>query len=307
MNYRVVPGLYGVGNPDSQASVLVTANYKMSFDGLRRALAGRSAWILALDTQGINVWCAAGKGTFGTDELVQRIESSNLAQIVSHRTIVLPQLGAPGVAAHLVKQRSGFRVVYGPIQADDLPRFLDSGLKATTEMRRKTFSLRERMTVIPVELVQALKKAPLIVPFIFLLGGLGGAENFWADGLRHALFGTFALLSAIVAGAVVTPLLLPWLPGRAFAVKGLIPAFAAALVVALVGLFVGPLHQSLPAIVAWMMIVIGLTAYLAMNFTGASTYTSLSGVKREMRWAVPFEVTVLAAGAILWLGSLFLA
>ena len=100
MDYAIDPGLYALGNPDRESPVLVSANYKMSFDELRSSLPGRDLWILVLDTKGINVWCAAGKGTFGTEELVRRIESSGLKEIVSHRSIILPQLGAPGVAAH---------------------------------------------------------------------------------------------------------------------------------------------------------------------------------------------------------------
>ena len=58
-HYTIDPGLYALGHPDAQAPILVTANYKMSFDYLRQALADRNAWILVLDTKGINVWCAA--------------------------------------------------------------------------------------------------------------------------------------------------------------------------------------------------------------------------------------------------------
>jgi CO dehydrogenase/acetyl-CoA synthase gamma subunit (corrinoid Fe-S protein) len=68
-NYRVNPGLYSFGNPDNTSDVFVTANYKLSFDHLRKNLDGLSGWILVLDTRGVNVWCAAGKGTFGTNEL----------------------------------------------------------------------------------------------------------------------------------------------------------------------------------------------------------------------------------------------
>ena len=80
MDYRVEPGLYAVGSPTADSPVLVSANYKMSFDRLRSALPGVDAWILVLDTKGINVWCAAGKGTFGTDELVRRIEAARAAR-----------------------------------------------------------------------------------------------------------------------------------------------------------------------------------------------------------------------------------
>ena len=65
MHYTIEPGLYALGKPDERSPVLVTANYKMSFDKLREVLPGRDMWILVLDTKGINVWCASGKGLSG--------------------------------------------------------------------------------------------------------------------------------------------------------------------------------------------------------------------------------------------------
>ena len=112
--HRVEPGLYALGQPGPQSPVFVTANYTLSFDALRSALSGQDAYLLVLDTQGINVWCAAGKGTFGTDELIRQIEASGLDQVVAHRKLILPQLGAPGIAAHEVKRRSGFSVAIRP-------------------------------------------------------------------------------------------------------------------------------------------------------------------------------------------------
>ncbi len=61
MNYKIDPGLYAVASPTAKSPVFVTANYKLSFDHLRRHLGGLDAWLLVLDTKGINVWCAAGK------------------------------------------------------------------------------------------------------------------------------------------------------------------------------------------------------------------------------------------------------
>src|SRR3989337_2703575 len=185
MRYTVKPGLYAVGNPDRDSNVFVSANYKMSFDILRRALKGMNAWILALDTKGINVWCAAGKGTFGTKELVERIASSELEKIVSHRDLIIPQLGAPGVAAHQVQKSTGFKVHYGPIRASDLPAFLDSGLKATRQMRMKTFTLWERIVLIPIELARALQVTVFVIPAFFIIGGFSGTDGFWSNGLTH--------------------------------------------------------------------------------------------------------------------------
>ena len=61
-DYRVRPRLYAIGNPDDTSPVLVTGNYKLTFDAVREALDGRDAWLLVVDSRGINVWCAAGKG-----------------------------------------------------------------------------------------------------------------------------------------------------------------------------------------------------------------------------------------------------
>ena len=303
LRYTVDPGLYALGHPDPHSPVLVTANYKMSFDRLREALPGRNAWIMVLDTKGINVWCAAGKGTFGSAELVRRVQTSGLERVVEHREMILPQLVAPGVAAHLVKKLSGLKVIYGPIRAKDLPAFLDAGLKATPEMRRKTFTLRERAALIPIELVAALKVMIFILPAFFFLGGFGGPEGYWVNAFNHGLFAVVAILSALVIGAVLTPLFLPFLPGRAFALKGLFLGLLGILGLLTFYSDAGAVLAGRLERLAWVFLVPALTAYLAMNFTGASTYTSLSGVKKEMRWAVPLEIGGGIIGLVLWLGT----
>jgi acetyl-CoA decarbonylase/synthase complex subunit gamma len=296
MHYAVDPGLYALGSPDEGSPVLVSANYRMSFDRLREVLPGRHLWILVLDTEGINVWCAAGKGTFGTGELVRRIKASGLADCVRHRDLILPQLGAPGVSAHLVRKISGFKVHYGPILARDIPAYLDAGMKATPEMRRKTFTLRERAVLIPIELVAAMKPAAVIIPILLFISALGGKGSFLQNMIHDGIFSLTAFLLAIISGAVLSPLLLPYLPGRAFATKGL----SAGLVAAIIFLYAwGVDLRSWRDIVlggAWLLMIPAFSAFLAMNFTGASTYTSLSGVKREMRWALPTEIGVGLSG-----------
>jgi acetyl-CoA decarbonylase/synthase complex subunit gamma len=303
----VDPGLYALGCPDEKSPVLISANYKLSFDTLRSALKGRHLWILVLDTNGVNIWCAAGKGTFSTAELVRRLQFSRLEEVVSHRRLIVPQLAAPGVAAHEVKKLSGFKVTYGPIRAADLPAFIDRGFKATSEMRLKTFSTWERLVLVPVELVTTLKMAIIVVPIFVFLGGLGGSSGYWDDLTNHGLFAAAALLSGVLAGTVLAPILLPWLPGRAFALKGSILGLLVAL--ALVFVWNADSIQGFITLenLAWILIVSALSAYCTMNFTGASTYTSLSGVKKEMRWAVPMQIAAAAVGLAIWSWSLFTA
>ncbi len=296
MKYTVEPGLYGVGDPDAASMVLVTANYKLSFDALRKELQGINAWILVLDTKGINVWCAAGKGTFGTAELVHRIEVSGLKEIVSHKKLIVPQLGAVGISAHHVKQQSGFSVIYGPVRAADLPVFLESGLKTTAPMRRVGFTMIDRLKVIPVELVMGFRALVYIALVFFLISGFTAKGDIftWRAGVLPILY----LVAAYLAGVVLGPLLLPWLPGRSFAVKG---AFAG--LIAFAGVYFTTLSASNTfEIFAWMLLITSLSSFLTLNFTGASTYTSLSGVKKEMRLAIPSQSMAAVLGAILWIG-----
>lgn len=296
MEYKISPGLYRLGEAAPDSPVLVTANYKMSFDYLRRELTGLNAWILVLDTAGINVWCAAGKGTFGTSELVNRIAVTGLPQIVSHRTVIVPQLGAAGVAAHEVRRRSGFQVVYGPVRGRDIPRFLENGMKASPGMREVRFNFWDRLVLTPMELVGVLKPVLLLSALLLMLHLTGLVRVTWG--------GVYPYLGAVLIGAVITPALLPFIPGPAFAWKGWILGFLwAALAIYLNG---GPGNgPGLIADAAAILLVPAISSYLAMNFTGSSTYTSLSGVKKEMRLAVPFQAASAAIGIILLIVSLF--
>lgn len=304
-HYSVAPGLYAVGRPTPESPVLVTANYKMSFDRLRSQLSGIDAWVLVLDTKGINVWCAAGKGTFGTDEIVSRVQAVRLGEIVSHRRLILPQLSAPGVSAHRVRSGSGFRVVYGPVRAGDLPAFLSAGMKATPEMRRVRFDLRDRLVLTPMEIAGWAKYLLLAAAGLLVLAGVGADGYSWqraaAAGSRNAL----VLAAGYLAGTVIAPALLPWLPGRAFSAKGAWLGLGLDLGLLAWWLHSPGLFASYLGGAAWLLMLPAVASFLAMNFTGASTYTSLSGVRREVRIALPIQAVSAGVGLALWLAGRF--
>lgn len=284
--HRVEPGLYALGNPTPDSPVFVTANYTLSFDALRSALAGIDGYIMVLDTEGINVWCAAGKGTFGTDELVHRIEATALHDVVSHRVLILPQLGAAGVAAHEVKKRSGFKVEYGPVRAADLPEYLKTH-QATPEMRRMRFALRDRLILIPVELVHIL--LPMLIAAVVL---------FFFSGFLTSV----GAVVAILAGVVLFPILLPWLPTRDFSSKGFIlgglVALPFGLVVFLSSSDVAWWRQAGGAL-TYLLALPPVTAFLALNFTGSTTFTSRSGVRREIFTYIPVMAWMFGIGIVL--------
>jgi acetyl-CoA decarbonylase/synthase complex subunit gamma len=296
MSYMVPPGLYALGTPTSADPVVVTANYKMTYDIIRRTLNGRNIWLLVLETYGINVWCAAGKGTFGTDELVKRIDETGLAGVVAHRRLILPILGATGVAAHEVTRRTGFSVSYGTIRAANMPEYLDNGMVTTPEMQELTFSLYERLILIPVELVQALKSIILAGGGIFLLFDV-------LCGPVVGLTACLAWLGAVLTGIVIGPLLLPWLPGRSFSVKGAVAGLAW---VVLLCLAAGGSRWSEAVLAASFVALPAVSAFYTLNFTGCTPFTSRSGVKREMRIALPAMGGALALGVVLLLAGRFM-
>jgi len=301
--YAVEPGLYAVGQPDQQAPVLVTANYKLSVDALRQELTHLDAWILVLDTNGVNVWCAAGKGTFATEELIHRLHVSRLAEVVTHRQLVLPQLGASGVTGREIRRRTGFRVLWGPIRARDLIRFLENPQHVDPSMRRISFTLMERILLIPVEIGAALKPTAWalgIAIAIALLLGLAGPGTL-ASVFQCMLLGAVAAGVGIVSGTVLTPILLPWLPGKAFALKGAILGLAAT-VFCHMALY-PTLASGLGIALALMTIV--TSSFFAMNFTGATPFTSPSGVEKEMRIAIPVQAVSMAIGTIVWLKAIW--
>jgi len=298
MSYTIPPGLYAVGRPGPESSVLVTSNYKLTFDTLRRRLTGQEAWILVLDTRGINVWCAAGKGTFGTEEVINRIAAVGLSEIVSHRKVILPQLGAPGVAAHEVQKGSGFRVVYGPVRAEDIPGFLRAGLKASPDMRQVRFRFPDRLKLVSMEFVGGLK-------YLLAIAAVLALVRLLAYG-RIAAWDFLPYLGAVVIGSSLVPVLLPWIPGRPFSLKGALAGLAWALFLIAAGRL-----GFLPA-VGWKLSVIyllflpAISAFLAMGFTGSSTFTSLSGVVKEMKTAVPLMAASVVLGAIFFGLSFFI-
>ena len=294
-NYRVSPGLYAVGSPSTESDVFVSANYKLSFDTLRKNLTSLDGWILVLDTKGINVWCAAGKGTFGTNELINRISQVSLEKIVTRKRLILPQLGATGVAAHTVKEETGFNVHYGPVRASDIKKFIMDGYRADKAMRRVTFGFKDRLKLIPNDFMYGKYYLLGAMALLYLISGMGNKGISYIDFSGEGGPAILKVFLAYVAGIVITPMFLPYIPGRRFSLKG----FYTGLFVFLIFLLLKSTGNNLIETLSWFFVITTISSFLAMNFTGSSTYTSLSGVKKEMKTSVPVQIGFAVIGIIL--------
>jgi len=183
---RVLPfpcktGLIKIGNPDRNSPVFLTCNYHLTVERVKRVLKGIDAYLLVANSKGINVWCAATGGLFTNHNVISVLKVSGIEELVDHRNIMLPQLAATGIEADVIKKKTGWKVIWGPVYAKDIPAFIRNKLKKTPKMREVEFPLRQRIEMalawaFPISIISALIMIPLwheaISALIFLVWGL---------------------------------------------------------------------------------------------------------------------------------------
>ncbi len=174
-------GLIKIGNPGKDSPIFLTCNYHLTVQRVKRALKGMDAFLLVANSRGINVWCAAAGGHLTNHEVISVLKTSGIENLVTKRRIILPQLAATGVEAKVIQQKTGWRVIWGPVYAKDIPLFLENKLKKTKEMGEVTFPYSQRLEMaiawaFPVSVVLSIIMIPFwpksIFPFVFLVWSL---------------------------------------------------------------------------------------------------------------------------------------
>jgi NAD-dependent dihydropyrimidine dehydrogenase PreA subunit len=193
---RVLPwpcesGLVRIGNPGRDAPVLLTCNFRLTVERVKRALAGLDAYLLVANSRGVNVWCAATGGLMTDHDVVSVLKTSGIERLVDHRQVILPQLAATGIEAKSVQKRTGWRVVWGPVRADAVPAFLERGLEASRDMRSVDFRWPERVEMaiawaFPISVAACLLLLPFWRQALLPVAGL-----VW--GLSLLIFASFPL------------------------------------------------------------------------------------------------------------------
>jgi hypothetical protein len=197
---------------------------------------------------------------------------------------------------------TGFSVTYGPIRASDIKAFINDGMKATEEMRTVTFHLKERLKLIPVDMFYGGYYLLLVPALFFILSGLS-PHGFSVDlAVNQGWKAVVNLFSGYFSVCLLTPALLPWIPFRRFSLKGI----CLGLLTSLILLLTGMLGTNRLEIGSWVLMIIGLSSFMAMNFTGSSTFTSLSGVQKEMKVLFPVQMILAGLGVAAWIISRFI-
>ncbi len=246
-------GLRTIGSPRPDAPVFVTCDFDLTVRRVVEALQGLDCYLLAAPSRGINVWCSASGGMFNAYSLTSVVKTSRIAELVDHRTLILPQLSATGIDVARVERETGWRCEFGPVYAADIPAYLARGLHKTGDMRRVRFPLRDRleMAVMWAGLLSALTTIPVaIFEWRMLLGVLA---MIW--GFALFLFVFFDQVSRYV-------------PGPVGLVKTVILGFVGAACVVAYGLVIG--DWTTRSIVGWGLAILSVALALGFDLDGTS-------------------------------------
>ncbi len=146
--------------------------------------------------------------------------------------------------------------------------------------------LKERLVLTPVEFVHTALPMVIIAAILWFLAGPVAA---------------LAAVSAVLAGTVLFPALLPYIPTQDFSTKGLILGLIIAIPFALS-------FGTNPALPGWanaagaataLLIIPAVVAYFALNFTGCTTFTSRTGVRKEIFRYVPVMALMAGTGVVI--------
>lgn len=188
LNLNVKPGLYPIGNPNptEESPVLVSSNYFVTYKRVISSLEKQNitAWLLVIDTEGVNVWCSAAGGHFTAEKILAQIEDTDLSEAINHRQLILPQLSAAGVD-HLILKKAEWEVKFGPVDIKDLGEYLQNNKSKSPEMSKIEFGLKRRIeNSISHNVFMSLILLPLVLGIAILAEPLGFLLQPWAGWLQ---------------------------------------------------------------------------------------------------------------------------
>ncbi len=244
-------GLYKIGSPTQDSPLLLTCNFYMTFKQVVKALQGQHCWLMVQDTEGWNVWCSADARIFSAEKAAALMRAYDAIydgdNLLNSKTIIIPRLG--GRIAKRLSELTSWRVIKGPIEARDLPAFIEGSLVATRPMRslRRYYSLPHRLRVGTLTALVAILCA---LPFLFIL------REFLPFFLAFGLISSFALA-----------IFHYWIPGRTGVVKELL--LGASAFIGLLGWTVGR-GQPLTLRLGWVTLALLIYSFV-LGFMYQST------------------------------------
>ena len=127
-------GIFAMGTPTPESPVLVTCNFDYTVRHLKKYLIDKdiNCYLLVVNTNGTNVWCAAAEGIFPTEKVLSHLKPYEVQELVNHKRLILPQLAAAGIKRKVLSEH-GWEGRFGPVYFKYLDDFMKGGLEAPTK------------------------------------------------------------------------------------------------------------------------------------------------------------------------------
>nr|QEE17993.1 Acetyl-CoA decarbonylase/synthase complex subunit gamma [Candidatus Prometheoarchaeum syntrophicum] len=289
----IEPGIYQSGNPNSKSPILVTSNYDYTYIRFMKKIQKIDAWVLCVDSNGINVWCGARGDNFGNKQLIEAIKATNIEEKTQQRKIILPQLSAGGIAIpQLITDVPyfPFKLYYGPIWAKDIPEYLEKKyIVKPKSMKKINFSLFHRILAGITHLTFSYRKI-FLKPTLLLCLGLIFFQMF--D--KMWFIGEFWLYIAITNILICIPYPI-FNFTRKFMVKG---ATIGVINIIVLSIITYILHNSILFMLLNIFLYFWLAFFSTMSFSGYTFSTSPTEIRDEYPYFNKIQVILLIISII---------
>ena len=302
----IEPGIYESGKPTRDSPVIVTANYELTYIRVMNDLKGVDAWVICVDSNGINVWCAARGKNFGNKELVEAIQATGILGCINHRTFILPQLAAGGISIPQLPPDLDIKIIYGPIWSKYLKPYLkEMPHKKPEEMRLAKFTFSKRLEAGITHLTFLLRKF-LLWPSILSVIALLVLSSSGINVLQYIGQRLFSVLGWIWIAITITNLLIalafPIVDfTRSFMKKGLVlSVISASIGTVLSWVAFAPLLYN----IANFTFLFWLGFFSTMSFSGYTMASSPREIKMEYAKFTKINQILLIIVVILYISTI---
>jgi hypothetical protein len=260
---------------------------KSVYDSLRKE--NIDCFLLIIDSDGINVWCAAGGGHFTHTQILEAIRLYDVKDQINHTSLILPQLSATGVDRNVLA-KTGWKAIFGPVDIKDVSSFLKK-LTKDPSASKVTFNFVFR-TLMGIQHAFFLI-CVLFLPLLSLLGVLGVLK------VPLATFWISVVLQLLVI-SMITNFLFIWAYPifdftRSFFNKGLLVALINSSIT-LGFLLIQGRSDSTLTIIFWIALIIIVSLFVVLDLAGNTPYTNHLDVESDLTlFMIPALILCLIA------------
>ncbi|MFW9803423.1 MAG: hypothetical protein ACFFFC_12260 [Candidatus Thorarchaeota archaeon] len=294
-------GLFSFNGADHESPVIVTTDYYMTVFKVTEEIEKQhlSCHLLVVDGHGINVWCGSRGGHVNTDSVLTAISSTKLESVVSHRNLILPQLAASSISKAVLSD-NGWNAVFGPVEIEDVGRFIKNGNKKTLDQSIVKFGFYRRMECNLAHLFFETTMFLMMTPIFWALGLMGGVflswSSFWMTNLLLIICGAWTLGTFM---AMVDPKM----PTSSGYVRGAITGVIALFVWKIIWLIVAFLSDTYLAVLtewAWLdtsgLAIIGLSLFVGFNWGGSTPQLGEDQMIRDIIAGIGSLIVIFVLG-----------